>query len=268
MSKRPDEHGDRMKAYEAVYDDRIARGSIVYARIDGRGFSKFTRGMKKPFDEKMSDTMISTLRDIVDKTNAKLGYTQSDEFGLLFHQGEEDAQIFFDGRTQKLTSVLASLTTACFIKNWGDASKVPHFDCRICVVPSVDEAANMMLWRWKDCKKNAISMVAQAFFSHKELQGKDQSAMLWMLGGRNILMDSYPSYFKFGTYARKMTKRVKLTVEDLKRIPPKHRPTSEFVVRSVTETSQCSSMDTVKKTVYEALGEEYVSAMSPTFYEV
>ena len=46
-----DDLGDRMKLYEKERTgEKLDPGSIVYARIDGRGFSKFTKGMDKPFD--------------------------------------------------------------------------------------------------------------------------------------------------------------------------------------------------------------------------
>ena len=41
--------GDRMKAFErAAEPAALPRGLPVYARIDGRGFSRFTRGMRMP----------------------------------------------------------------------------------------------------------------------------------------------------------------------------------------------------------------------------
>lgn len=43
--------GDRMKAYESREADRRLIPTIpVCARIDGRNFSAFTRGMAKPYD--------------------------------------------------------------------------------------------------------------------------------------------------------------------------------------------------------------------------
>jgi tRNA(His) guanylyltransferase len=44
-----DSLGDRMKSYESRESDRRFLPMVpVYARIDGRGFSSFTRGMERP----------------------------------------------------------------------------------------------------------------------------------------------------------------------------------------------------------------------------
>ena len=40
---------DRMRSYEM--DNRLPPNMPVIIRIDGRAFSKFTRGMDKPFDQ-------------------------------------------------------------------------------------------------------------------------------------------------------------------------------------------------------------------------
>ena len=58
VTDKHDLFGDRMKAYEAVETDRILDASLpIYARIDGRSFSAFTRGMQRPFDERMTGAM-------------------------------------------------------------------------------------------------------------------------------------------------------------------------------------------------------------------
>ena len=47
------------------------------------------------------------------------------------------------------------------------------FDCRAWNVPNRDEAANTLLWRYKDCIKNSISMAAYSVYSEKELSNKN-----------------------------------------------------------------------------------------------
>ena len=54
------------------------------------------------------------------------------------------------------------------------------FDARCFNVP-ISEVANAILWRQQDCTRNSISSLAQAYFSHKELQGKNSSQMQDML---------------------------------------------------------------------------------------
>ena len=170
-----DYFGDRMKGYEVVAEGaRLDVSLPIYARIDGRSFSKFTRDFERPFDDRMSSAMIDTMKELVDKTHARLGYTQSDEINLVFLSDNPESDTIFNGRPQKLVSVLASLATALFhdaiLQPWKD--RLPHFDCRVCQLPSKAEAANMFLWRWKDATKNAISMVAQENFSPRTTSRK------------------------------------------------------------------------------------------------
>lgn len=41
---------------------RFLPGLPLYARIDGRGFSKFTKNMARPFDEQMVRAMVDTTK--------------------------------------------------------------------------------------------------------------------------------------------------------------------------------------------------------------
>lgn len=233
MTKAPDALGDRLKAYEETGEGaRLDVTLPIYARIDGRSFSKFTRGMSRPYDSRFSDAMIATVSGLVDRMHARLGYTQSDEISLVFLADTPEAATIFNGRTQKLVSVLASLTTALFAQALDNAfedrashtDKLPHFDCRVCQLPSKTEAANMFLWRWKDATKNAIQMVAQENFSPKQLHGKHGGEMVEMLREKGIEFEAVPAFFRRGTFARRVLELRGLTSDEIARIPEQYRP--------------------------------------------
>lgn len=230
-----DEFGDRMRGYEAVETSRRFDPNLpIYARIDGRGFSKFTADMEKPFDARMSAAMIATTEYLVEKNHAKMGYTQSDEISLVFIADGEGSQVIFNGRVQKLVGVLASMASAAFTRGIlatpgfeHYAERLPHFDCRLVQLPSLEEAANMLLWRERDAQKNSVSMAAQAVFSHKSLQGKSAREMKAMLAEAGIDYDAYPDYFKRGTFLRRVTEQRKLTEAERMAIAEPHRPPPE-----------------------------------------
>lgn len=77
--------GDRMRTYEGMETDRrfIPRLPII-ARLDGRSFHSFARGLAKPYDERLSRLMISTTKFLVEESCCRIGYTQSDEIYLLY----------------------------------------------------------------------------------------------------------------------------------------------------------------------------------------
>jgi tRNA(His) 5'-end guanylyltransferase len=121
------------------------RGLPLLARLDGRAFHTFTRDLPRPYAPGMSALMIETTRYLVAEMNARVGYTQSDEISLAWYEPSSSATEYpFDGRYQKLASVLAGMASArfCQLLPTHLPSKVgttPHFDCRVWQVPSLDE---------------------------------------------------------------------------------------------------------------------------------
>lgn len=231
--------GDRMKMYERQETfSRFVPGVPVIARIDGRSFSRLTKGLERPYDRRFSKTMIDTLSGIIKDANPCIGYTQSDEINLVFYTDNINTQIFFDGKKQKLTSVLASIATSHFIRALFDNdlswlfNKNPSFDCRVFSVPTKAEAVNYLRWREKDATKNSISMAASEYYSHKELMGKTSENKQEMLWQKGVNWNNYPSFFKRGTYMKRSTVTKELPEDVVEMIPKKHRPESRFVKRT------------------------------------
>src|SRR3954465_15117325 len=160
MSK--DDFGDRMKAYESAETERYLMPLLpIYARIDGRCFSGFTDGLERPFDLRITRAMVETTKSVVEETHARIGYTQSDEISLVWQQDRYDSEVFFNGKVQKLVSVLASLASVkfnqvCLAEETlaeRARAQLPVFDCRVFQFPNRTEAANAVLWRAKDATK-------------------------------------------------------------------------------------------------------------------
>lgn len=221
--KQLDALGERMKDYEKLKtQDRLIPGLPIYIRLDGRGFSNFTRKMKRPYDERMSTLMTETTKYLVKEFNATIGYTQSDEISLIL-SNEYESSCIFEGKVQKLVSTLAASATAFFIsrfENYFDdpyysfSERPPTFDCRIFNVPSWDEAANAVLWRFLDAKKNSVQMLAQSLFSHKELQNLNSSKLLdKMLVEKKVDWNTYPEFFKTGVFVKREVYIKELSLE-------------------------------------------------------
>ena len=214
-----DSLGDRMKSYEALSTSRqLMPNCPIYARIDGRAFHTFCHGLAKPYSEAFVEAMQETCKYLVKETTAALGYVQSDEISL----GWMDSQHCpFDGRIQKLESVIASMASSFFvwhilaqtrlargpIQEQGESEEefsrrydewlkvdydnlhmrvqtgnhLPCFDCRVFNVPDTQELANCFLWRENDAIKNSISGLALHYYSHKELQGKNSDEKVHMM---------------------------------------------------------------------------------------
>ena len=83
-----DELSVRMKRYENLGASgmRLLPLAPIVARIDGRSFHNFTKGLNRPFDEDFSNAMIETTKHLVKHTGATIGYAQSDEISLAWCQ--------------------------------------------------------------------------------------------------------------------------------------------------------------------------------------
>jgi tRNA(His) guanylyltransferase len=223
-----DAFGDRMKNLEMAEAGRRCMPLLpIIARLDGKGFSKFTKGLKRPYDERFSKLMVETVKYLVHETSAVCGYTQSDEITLAWYSSTMNSQVYFDGRIQKMVSVLAAKCSVKF--NALVPLFVPEkhgkeavFDCRVWNVPTLSEAANSFLWREFDATKNSISMAASEYYSHKELMGKNGSEKQEMLFLKGVNWNDYPSFFRRGTYIQRKEIQKVHTAEELESLPPKH----------------------------------------------
>lgn len=189
--------GDRMKRYESVSDGKLTRRMPVIARIDGKAFHTFTKGMTKPFDMKFQGDMLSTALTLCDEIQGcKLAYVQSDEISLLLTDYDNlDTEAWFDNRINKMCSVAAgiasaALTIAC--------NRMAVFDARFFNVPKED-VCNYFIWRQKDAVKNSINMYAQSMFGHAALQGLNGAHLQELMWSeRNFNWNDAPTINKRG----------------------------------------------------------------------
>ena len=237
MNKR-DALGDRMKSYESTETSRkLMKYLPIYARLDGKAFHNFTRGMERPFDNKFKNLMVEVTKFLVKEFGASFGYTQSDEISLGWYFPEIKSQPPLGGKIQKLNSVLAGKASSklmqLVIQEFPEkADSIPCFDCRIINLPNLTEACNMLIWREKDAVKNSISMAASTVYSDKELFGKSGNQRQEMLFQKGINWNEYPVDFKRGSWVLRSERLV--NPEELVDIPEKYRP-KEPVVRKIVE---------------------------------
>lgn len=217
-----------MKMYEAAEAGRHLLPLVpIMARIDGRAFHSFTRGLPKPYSSEMAHCMISTTRALVEETNACMGYTQSDEITLAWHSTDLKSQIWFDGRVCKMVSQLAAQATLAFyrlVEEWlpAYADRLPTFDARVWNVPNRVEGANVFLWREQDATKNSVTMAASAYYSHKELHEKNTAQKHEMLFAKGVNWNNYPPFFKRGTYVQRRATSKPFSPAELEALPPRH----------------------------------------------
>lgn len=229
MSNKRDSLGDRMKEnYENRAKTYLVRRMPVIIRLDGKAFHTFTKGLKKPYDAIFHNTMNQTMKYLCENIQGcKLGYTQSDEITLLLTDYDTlDTDAWFGYNVQKMCSVSASMATMAFNKffrekyeiaedNYQEAWNVSDedwryiqalrnklnvvmFDSRCFNIPK-EEVTNCFIWRQQDATRNAIQMLGQCNFPHKELQGKSCNDIQDMLmTQKGINFNDMPIEFKRG----------------------------------------------------------------------
>lgn len=187
---------DRMKAYEEANRHKLTPRTPAVMRLDGKSFHTLTKHCQKPYDLKLRNDLVESVKELLNEVPARFAYHQSDEISLLLiDYNKFNSQQWFDGKIEKMVSVAASIMGAEFSLRW---SKPGYFDARIFNVPERD-VKNYFIWRQQDCMRNAVSMVAQASFSPKQLNLKNTQQKIQMLAEKGVDFHSTPDWFKFGT---------------------------------------------------------------------
>lgn len=240
MTTKKDSLGDRMKAYESIPKTFLTRRVPVIIRLDGKAFHTFTRGMKKPFDSILMQTMQDTMKFLCENIQGcVLGYTQSDEITLVLTDYETiTTDAWFGYNVQKMTSISASMATLAFNKffeencnivwdsyyeAWNHTEEETKynemlysklnkalFDSRVFSIPK-EEVCNCLIWRQQDATRNSIQSVGQANFSQKQLHGKSCNIIQDMLfTEKGINWNDFPTDCKRGSccYKRQVEKVV------------------------------------------------------------
>jgi tRNA(His) guanylyltransferase len=149
-----DDLDERMREFEGIGDEPIPTDGHLVARLDGRGFTKLTKGerldLEKPFDPQFRDVMVATTRHLMHSGLAVVyAYTESDEISLWFAPDEHS----FGRKPRKLLSVLAGEASGCFSLAMGVAVA---FDCRLALLPDVARVCDYFRWRQQDSIRNAM----------------------------------------------------------------------------------------------------------------
>ena len=232
--------GDRMKRYEAASDAFLSWRLPVVLRVDGRAFHRYTRGLKRPFDESFVDTMNGAAGLICAQlAGARMAYVQSDEISvLLFPWSNHASQPAFGNRIQKLCSVAASLAAAFVTslspKLFGEM-RIASFDGRAFCVPP-DDVTNYFLWRQLDASRNSVQMVARAKYSHKQCHGLNQKELIAKLETDGIHWNLLPEWQRRG---RCVVRDENLGWVVDGNVPIWKGPGREYVERFVRQTHAC-----------------------------
>lgn len=196
--------------------DILPPSNWIVVRIDGRGFSKFSKkhAFEKPNDKRalnlMNAAATEVLRSIVDVV---LAYGQSDEYSFVL----QESTTLFERRSAKLATTIATAFTAEYCMQWSTffphtalTRPYPTFDGRCICYPKRKILRDYLNWRQADCHINNLynttfwNLVLKgemsAFDAEQALQGSVSSTKNEILFSKfGINYNNEPEIYRKGT---------------------------------------------------------------------
>lgn len=201
-----------MKDYEVYSSLKVPKNSKIVIRLDGRSFHKLARDLNlvKPYDEKFYHVIAEVCQDLFKEFSPLFIYSFSDEISLLFDK------VPFDGRLEKIDSVIASFAASSFVMNYDvEFKKPPAFDSRAIPI-SDDDILKYFRWRqdesWRNCVNSHGISYLKTKYSNTEANDKINGMKLndihELLFQNGINLNDIETYKKRGMGIYRKNKKV------------------------------------------------------------
>lgn len=201
-----------MKEYEVYSSLKVPKNSKIIVRLDGRSFHQLARDLDlvKPYDEDFYMVMAKVCEDLFKEFSPLFVYTFSDEISLLLDE------IPFDGRIEKINSVMASFAASSFVMHYdAEFRKPPAFDSRIIPISDAD-VLPYFKWRqdesWRNCVNSHGISYLKSKYSNNEvndrIKGMNLSDIHELLFENGINLNDVETYKKRGLGIYRKNKKI------------------------------------------------------------
>lgn len=201
-----------MKDYEVYSSLKVPKNSKIIVRLDGRAFHQLARDLNltKPYDEGFYKVIAKVCEDLFKEFSPQFVYTFSDEISLIFDS------LPFDGRIEKIDSVLASFAASSFVLHYSaDFKKPPAFDSRIIPINDGD-IVKYFRWRqdesWRNCvNSHGISYLKSKYsntVANDKIKGMKINEIHELLFKNGINLNNIETYKKRGIGIYRKNKKV------------------------------------------------------------
>lgn len=196
-----------MKDYELYSTLKIPKKSNIIIRLDGRSFHSLCHNLnlKKPYDDNFIDLMANVSCDLFKEFAPKFIYVFSDEINIYLDQ------IPFNGRIEKIDSIIASFASSSFSLNFKDyfddnlIFKPFAFDSRVIPI-SNDDIVNYFKWRQDEAWLNCVNAYGIYFLkskysteiANKKINGLKQADIHELLFKNGINLNNVKTCYKRG----------------------------------------------------------------------
>jgi tRNA(His) 5'-end guanylyltransferase len=203
----------RMQSYEDSTNNNIIPRIPIAFIVNGRSFAKLTSTLNKPFDNKFSECMLSTMRRLCEVIDGVFfAYQYHDKILLLARNDQSnDTQPWYDNSIQQMTSCVSSEATLSFYKKINmDSLQVigdPVFLCKVFPVPNMQEAFNLVIQKQYECLYQSVNLACyyellnkyDKYVINKMLDGLNFDEKTSLLAQEcNIDFSQYESIFRLG----------------------------------------------------------------------
>lgn len=201
-----------MKEYEVYSSLKVPKNSKIIIRLDGRAFHKLALDLElvKPYDENFYRVIAKVCEDLFKEFSPLFVYTFSDEISLLLEN------IPFEGRIEKIDSVVASFAASSFVINYdADFKKPPAFDSRIIPIAEGD-ILKYFKWRqdesWRNCvNSHGISYLKTKYSNTRandKIKGMKLNEIHELLFQNGINLNEVETYKKRGIGIYRINKKI------------------------------------------------------------
>ena len=201
-----------MKEYEVYSSLKVPKNSKIIVRLDGRSFHQLARDLNltKPYDENFYKVLSHVCEDLFKEFSPIFVYAFSDEISILLDN------VPFNGRIEKIDSVMASFAASSFVINYNvKFKKPPAFDARVIPI-SDDGILEYFKWRqdesWRNCVNSHGIFYLKSKYSNIEsndkINGKKLSDIHELLFENGINLNDVDAYKKRGIGIYRKNKKV------------------------------------------------------------
>lgn len=212
---------DRIEGYQAATDYKLLNRVPLIICVNGRGFSKATQLLDKPYCPKFAECILSTtLRLCQDIEGSLLAYQHNDEIVVIARNDQkDDTTPWYDNKLQKICSVTSAVATMhfndCANKINLNITGDPIFTSQVFAVPTISEAVNTFVYK----QQQNFHISIQSACLYELIKKYDKNTIKEMLSGLsvdekidllsqecNVDFNDYPISFRRGVAAYKVPK--------------------------------------------------------------
>ena len=201
-----------MKEFEVYSSLKVPKNSRIIIRLDGRSFHSLARdlNLEKPYDENFYKVISNVCEDLFEEFSAVFVYAFSDEISLLLDN------VPFDGRVEKINSVVASFAASSFVMHYRtEFKKPPSFDSRIIPISDAD-ILKYFKWRQDESWRNCVNSYGISYLKSKysnsdandKIKGMKLNEIHELLFQNGINLNDIETYKKRGIGIYRKNKKV------------------------------------------------------------